>query len=280
MNLVHESFEIKLYIKRKLTVFTTSRSSSSTHTKSLSNSAFVAKSQLISYFQITILNLIMKGIFFSFVLALICSVSFAVSVPEGRFIPTSIKQAAMKRVQAEGCNANICFGIDGSGSVNLTEFQKAKDFVKDIVDIIAVDQEAEFCAVQFSLTNDAISPLTADKFAFLNALAREPYISGGATAIGAAIVYSDFQLSRRLGEANKIVVITDGRNNAGGDPVRRANNFRRRDPNGRVCAVGIGKTLKAPLEEIAAGEPVLEVDEYVQLATIVDNLVNAVCGYN
>lgn len=222
----------------------------------------------------------MKGIFFSFVFALICSLSLAVSVPEGRFIPTAIKQAALKRVQAEGCNANVCFGIDGSGSVSATEFQNAKDFVKDIVDIIAVDQEAEFCAVQFSLTNDAISPLTADKIAFLNALDAEPFIRGGATAIGSAIVYSDFQLSRRPGEANKIVVITDGRNNAGGDPVRRANNFRRRDPNGRVCAVGIGRTLKAPLKEIAGGQPVLTVDDYIQLATIVDNLVNAVCGYN
>lgn len=220
----------------------------------------------------------MKAIFISFALSVIFCVAFSATVPNGLVIPTSIKQSVAKLVEVQGCNANVCFGIDGSGSVSRNEFKDAKFFVKDIVDIIAVDQAAEFAAVQFSGTNSRISPLTGDKEAFLRAVRNARFEQGGATAIGAAIVYCDFQLSRRPGEANKIAVITDGRNNLGGDPVRRANNFRRRDPNGKVTAVGIGRYLDTEmLQQIAGDEKVISVDEYIHLATVVTDLVQEVC---
>ena len=220
----------------------------------------------------------MKGLFVSFALSLIFCVALSATVPNGLIIPTSIKQSVAKLVEVEGCNANVCFGIDGSGSVSATEFDDAKFFVKDIVDIIAVDQDAEFAAVQFSETNHRISPLTGNKRDFLRAVRNAKFQQGGYTAIGAGIVYCDFQLSRRPGEANKIAVITDGRNNLGGSPVRRANNFRRRDPNGKITAVGIGQYLNLEtLQKIAGDEKVISVDDYIHLATVVTELVKQVC---
>lgn len=221
----------------------------------------------------------MKGIFISFAISVIFCVAFSANVPKGLVIPTSIKQSIANLVHAKGCDINICFIFNGSESLSEDEFENMKFFVQDIVNIISIGQDAEFAANQFSGTNYPISPLTGDKEAFFRALWDARVQRGGIPAIARSIVYCDSILSRRLGEANRIALITDGRNNRGPDPVERANNFRRRDPSGRVTVVGIGRNLDwRMLQKIAGNGNVLTVDEYINLAVIVTDFVIDVCA--
>lgn len=82
------------------------------------------------------------------------------------------------------------------------------------------------------------------------------------------------------GEPNKIVLITDGRNSLEeDDPVRVAEEFRSREPNGRISVIGIGRVNERLLEEIAGDSGyVLCLEDYIDLARIIDTLVCQVCG--
>lgn len=188
-------------------------------------------------------------------------------------------RAAMSQVRDNGCGVNVCFAIDTSGSVSAEEFDQEKFFIQDITNIIGVDPRAKFAAAQYGVRSYSISSLTAAVGQFNLDVEAAAFQNDPATSVGAGIVFCDRQLRRMSGDTNKVVVIGDGRNNLGGDPVRRANNFRQR-ANGEVCTVGIGFQNTKALEEIANGsERVLAIDDYVELSFIIEDLVSQICGF-
>ena len=101
----------------------------------------------------------------------------------------------------------------------------------------------------------------------------------GPTSVGAGIVTFDSYSSFFPGEPNKIVLITDGRNNFGGDPVGNAQKIRKREPSGRVSAIGIGNVDEEVLRDIVGSSGyVLSLENYVQLARVIDTVVCQVCA--
>lgn len=192
-------------------------------------------------------------------------------------------QAVVARIGKSDCAANVCFAIDGSGSVNTTEFEAALNFVQAVTNSLAFFDNTEFAALQFGSIAYPISFLTADQDAFSDIIEAEKnnYIGDDATSVGAGIVLCDTVLTVfRPGEPNKMVVMTDGRNNYGGNPVENAKIFRDRGANGKISAIGVGKNApKEVLTAIAGDESrVLTVSEYVELTTIIIQLVNQVCN--
>lgn len=193
------------------------------------------------------------------------------------------KKDLRKRIEAVGgCNANVCFAIDGSRSIRKRAFRNEKNFVLDVVSVIAVDQAVELAAVQYGIASSAISPLTPNVVRFIRKVKKEKQLKSSATFLVAGLNYCISQLFRRPGEANKIVVLGDGRSNIGSSAVARAKFFRKK-LNGEVCAVGAGFTDDAELLAIAGGDPgkVFQVKSFLDvlaLQAIIEDLVEGICN--
>ncbi|KAI0558484.1 von Willebrand factor A-like protein [Gracilaria domingensis] len=186
-------------------------------------------------------------------------------------------------VRNSGCPAKVCFAIDGSASLSIEDFRLQKEFVMDIVSIIATDYTVRFAGVQYGIDNIPISPLISNDAEFLERVNATIFQSASRTFMGAGIVYCDFELDvdDALTAPTKIVVIGDGRDNFGGDPVRRARNFK--EYYGDVAAlstVGVEFGDTSRLDEIAAagGGRVFAVTNYRRLSRRVIDLVRDVCG--
>ncbi len=219
----------------------------------------------------------MKAVFFTVLFA--CAYSaLAVSMPRSTRSTVMELQEIIKK---EGCNANVCFAIDGSGSISAGEFKRSKEFVLDAVAAISVNNfGATYSAVQYGIVPYPIIRSTTDSFDFATAVEATQKIRRQRTNVGSGIIYCSGELGRNPNMPLKIVVIGDGRNNFGGNPVRRADNFRNKYPNNSaVCAVGIAFADKSKLIDLAGGsDKVFDLDGYEELAGILNKLVLQVCG--
>lgn len=219
--------------------------------------------------------------------ALLCCYKMAHTLPLDSNLKTNNRQSSSsiadlrRRVEeAGGCNANVCFAIDGSGSISSTEFTNQKNFVLDLVSVVAVDNAAEVAACQYATAVSPISPLTVDTAKFNLAVNRATQLGGQSFVVG-GINYCFSQLWRRRGEANKIVYMGDARSNIGSDAVDRADLFRM--IGGSVAAVGAGFTDDSELLRIAGGNSslVYEADSFLDVLTLqgfIESLVSQICG--
>lgn len=179
-----------------------------------------------------------------------------------------------------GCNANVCFALDGSASIPPAEFLAQKNFVLDMEAILNPGREVELAAVQYGARNSPISRLTTDGTRFNLAVDAARQLNSERTVIRAGIVWCFNQLKRRRGEALKIVLLGDGEATTIGNPVPIAKRFRR--IRGEICAVGVGFNNTQSLLNIVGGDPskVLTVDDFFELSDIIENLVEQVCDVN
>lgn len=179
-----------------------------------------------------------------------------------------------------GCNVNLCFALDGSGSIFQSEFAMMREFVLFITAILAGNGENAFAATQYGLRNIDISRLTSDADEFLLAVDDAELADAPRTFIAAGLGFCVRELRPRLEDANKVVLFSDGRSNFGGNPVPIAQKFREMY-DGDICAVGVGFENTSVLEDIA-GSPqrVIAIDDYFALLDIVDQIVAEVCGFD
>lgn len=205
----------------------------------------------------------------------------AKKLPNNRFLKDPrVKRALIplmgKIIFKGACNPNVCFALDGSGSVSNDDYRRQKEFVELATVLVGVSKDAHFSSVQYSRTLSEISPLTSDQDSFLIRVQASKK-KGGVTFIPAGLAYCVKQLLPRNEDANKIVLMGDGRNNFGSGsltgPLRRY--------KGEVCAVGVGRFNKRNLIKIA-GDPsrVLQSDDYFSLAFLMDDLVSGICKLN
>ena len=224
------------------------------------------------------------SLFIFAVFAFVCAYGAPVEEMNGiaRMSQTSIEDLRDRLAAVGGCNANVCFAIDGSGSLNATEFIAEKNFVLDVVSVIAVDYAVELSAVQYGTASSPISSLTADVEDFILKVNREQQLEAGNTFLVAGVNYCFSQLARRSGEALKMVILGDGFSTLGDDPVPRTDLFRRA-LNGKVCAVGAGVQNDEVLLGLAGGNPdqVFKVGNFLDvldLQRILEGLVEGICN--
>lgn len=202
-------------------------------------------------------------------------------ITSGRIPSALLADLRRRLIDVGGCNANVCFAIDGSGSISREAFINQTQFVQDIVSVIAVDQPVEVAAVQYATANSPITPLTVNIGNF-NVLLENLAQTKGASFVVGGINYCFSQLFRRRGEANKIVLLGDGRSNIGSSAIARADLFR--SVGGNVCVVGAGFTDDDELLAIAGGDPslVFQVDSFLDtlaLEFIIEDLVFGICNH-
>lgn len=188
-------------------------------------------------------------------------------------------QILRKRVRENGgCNVNLCFALDGSGSVSPKEFGAAKMIVSLVSRVITVDEKARLSAVQYAAANTAISPLTRNVKEFLQNVDDARRSSEEESFIGGGILYCADQIRAFPDGSNKLVLLGDGQNTLGFDPFDRADTFR--ELGGEIFAVGIGNVDKSVLRRILKGnvDNLILFDVNDEGKSIVDVVVDAVSG--
>lgn len=183
-----------------------------------------------------------------------------------------------EEVEKRGCEVNVCFAIDGSGSINSKDFTIELNFVNLVASIISTDRKINFCGVQYSETTTAISPLTDDRLGFLGKVANTKQ-DFGRTNLPAALGYAIVQLFPFPNDANKIIVLGDGLSNIGFAPAFVAGTFI--DAGGSISAVAVGGSN---VEELALvtqdSAKVFYVEQFAQLVLELQNVVRQACGFN
>lgn len=204
-------------------------------------------------------------------------------LPRNRFrhnkrLMQRVEPLMQKIIAKGGCNANVCFLLDGSRYVTDDEYRMQKEFVELSAALIGVSKDAHFAASLLERPRyGAISPLTFDQDAFLARVAGSSR-SGGRPKLGGGIRFCVRQMRARREDANKIVLIGDGRGRHTAVPfLRPLRRFFRR--GGAVCAVGVGNVNRNVLQAITRNPAhVLAIDGYIELSEIVENIVAEVCA--
>ena len=230
-------------------------------------------------------------LFLAFCACALFSVASAVTVPtrlgqlSSNPLLTPATQATVNELKQKirdfgGCGPNVCFALDGSGSISGSDWSAQKFLVELVAAVVGVDTNAEFAAVQYGLRNIGISLLTGDVDQFLLDVEANRLARARRTFIAAGLAFCIRQLNQRPGDANKIVLLGDGRSNFGGNPIPTAQRWLSAAPSNRICSVGVGFENTAVLQAIAGGDPdmVLTSDDWEKVTEILGDLVYQVCG--
>lgn len=188
-------------------------------------------------------------------------------------------RALSQNVRDNGCDVNLCFALQGDDFITDAEFEDQKNFVDLMVAILTTDRGGNYCAVQYGRTTKAISRLTKHKEHFLNTLYHTQRVGGEHTNIASALGYAGFQLRPRDGDANKLILLSDGLDSVGFAPRYIANRVRKDGID--ISAVAVGGSSYYGLLDIVGGDAnrVVTIDGFFELGEIVAGLVSNVCGY-
>ncbi|KAI0557090.1 von Willebrand factor A-like protein [Gracilaria domingensis] len=181
------------------------------------------------------------------------------------------------------CDPNICFAVDGSGSIPEDDFVLQADFVEILAATVGLDEQTQMAAIQYGLRPRFISRLTGDIDRFLLDVDGAVQLGSPRTFIAPAITGCMSQLRRVDGEANTIVLLGDGRSTFDSrdpplDPPSIAARFLR-NPNNTIAAVGVAFPNTKMLEAITGSEQrVFQVGEWDGILALITDLVKQVCG--
>lgn len=151
--------------------------------------------------------------------------------------------AAQTRTAKRNCRINLCFALDGSSTIERKMYSNQKTVVQTVVQKTSTGFNSKgmgLAAVQYATSNQAISPLTTNRQAFLSAVSSSTQSMGRGSFITGGLNYCFAQLFQEKGRTNKIVLFTDGRADIGSSVAERARLFR--SIGGEVFAVGVGSS--------------------------------------
>lgn len=174
------------------------------------------------------------------------------------------------------CNVRLCFGLDGSASISPGEYKIQQDLVK-LVASVAREGGATFSAVQYGLSNTAISSQTGNAPKFRKAVDASILQKAPRTFIGAGIGFCIRTLQGEpRGRGRRIVSLGDGRTNffTSALPLilSQLNDI-------KITAVGIGfpRNSRTLLEIAGSRSRVCQVNRYGDLRNIVVKLIRGLC---
>eukprot|EP00178_Gracilaria_changii_P014139 TRINITY_DN4012_c0_g1_i1.p1 TRINITY_DN4012_c0_g1~~TRINITY_DN4012_c0_g1_i1.p1 ORF type:complete len:244 (-),score=40.30 TRINITY_DN4012_c0_g1_i1:296-1027(-) len=200
-------------------------------------------------------------------------------------INQAVVSEAIQIAADTNCDPNLCFALDGSGSISEDEFQLQLDFVNIIAGVVALDQGSQYAGIQYGLRPRFISRLTNDADQFLLDVKSTLQLKSPRTFIAPGIAGCMRQFRSVPGEANKIILLGDGRSTFDSrdpplDPPSIAQQFLS-EPNNAISAVAVSFPNTAMLEAIT-GTPdrVFKVDDWFSVLDVITELVEQVCGFD
>lgn len=171
--------------------------------------------------------------------------------------------------------------LDGSGSVDSTEWQQLKDFAQHVVTGNSVGSATTHIGVvQFSTFARLESALSGNQPAILGAIANMvEYKSLSNLAVGIERAQQELSSNGRAGVPHVMILVADGWQNVAGDPVAKANDARAAGTE--IFDVGVGYGIAYPELDDMADEPdakhIFVAADFASLDSIVDDLVAATC---
>lgn len=192
----------------------------------------------------------------------------------------------VRTVAERGCDPNVCFALDGSGSITDAEYELQKDFVKLVAGTISADPGAQFAAVQYGISLERLTPrLTSDADKFILDISGSEHSKASSTFIAPGLGYCIRQFRRTAGEANKIVLLGDGRSNLDSrnpplDPASIASTWLSRGDNNAICAIAVHYDDIAPMTSIVGDGRVFQVADWLEVTFVLDDLVTEICGWD
>lgn len=210
-------------------------------------------------------------------------------------IPESLRQggvddivaSATRKVRDNGCDPNVCFALDGSGSITTRQFELQKDFVELVSAVISTDPEGTYSAVQYGLGLRSITRRpTSNIERFLYAVNGARQIKSSSTFIAPGIANCIRQLRGRRfrGEPKKIVLLGDGQANFDStlllSPANLVRRWKNRDSANAVCGVAVNFQSIDDWAAIVGGRRnVVRVGQWERLVYSLEDLVVDVCGW-
>lgn len=180
-----------------------------------------------------------------------------------------------------GCNANICFGLDGSGLITNKNYERQRQFVQLIAASVGVDTSVKMSAYQYGLRLRSISKYTKDINQFLRNMENAERMSDlDRSYLAPALFRCQLDFRQSVEDANNIVIIGDGRTNYGrpSQAVRIAERFLPPNNNGAITAVYVGNPAFRFLEKITQNpNMIIDVEDYFGFINILDDVVKNVC---
>ena len=164
---------------------------------------------------------------------------------------------------------DMVFVMDQSGSVQLGNFEKMKDFAIDITDSFMIGPNRTRVAwISFGTTAEVVFDLNAHSTKKdLHAAIRGVVYGGGYTAIGRgleALRLQGFEGGRNSFDTPEVaIVVTDGQTNTGINTSTAADNLRR-ERNVNVFAVGVGSGVNTTELQIIASAGIENTQDHTQ----------------
>lgn len=193
-------------------------------------------------------------------------------------LPTvKIPEAEVAHAQS-GCSVDLMLVLDGSGSIQPSDFAIMKSFVRDLAGSFNIGpQDANIGIIQFSNTAELYLPLSSDEEQVMASIDNMTQF-GDRTNIAEAIDVAQSQfVTRREGIPRVIIVLTDGLHNMSGNPVASADIARSQGTS--ILGLAVGNVDITELIDISGGpENVITVGSFDGLDVILDILLNNTCA--
>lgn len=198
--------------------------------------------------------------------------------------PRAVKSAAALAARlAARCAPNLCFALDGSGSIGVENYELQKEFVLLVTAIVGAEEKSTFAATQYGGVNTPIST-TDDAEDFIVKLLGSSFQAAPLTFLNAGLLFCTTQLRKFRPEPAKIIILGDGGANFGRERGflsgrRIASNFLRRSPGNEICAVTVGYEGKPELfvDITGARDQVVGVDGWPKILNVLRSLVRSIC---
>lgn len=176
-----------------------------------------------------------------------------------------------------GCALDLMLALDGSGSINPTDFDLMKQFVRQLAGSFVIGpDDVNVGIIQFANTAELYLPLSADP--------QQVYLSidnmtqfGDRTDIAGAIKLAQEQFETRRSIPRVVIIITDGQHNMAGNPI--AEGDRSRIAGTVILGVAVGTFDISELTSISGGtQNVITAQNFGSLSLILDSLVGRACS--
>ncbi|KAI0560301.1 von Willebrand factor A-like protein [Gracilaria domingensis] len=158
---------------------------------------------------------------------------------------------AVKLNNAEPCQVDVCFGLEGS-NLTKTQFRKQKEYFQDVLTSLSERSEVRVAAVVYGAANSVLFGRTSNLTRALDKAAHLTFRGSPATSLAAPIAYCDSRLRSNSGRGSWIILFSTGESNLGGDPARRARVFRERS-EGEIIVISLGDENQELLSDLSGG---------------------------
>ena len=155
------------------------------------------------------------------------------------------------------CSIGICFAIDGSNSISERDFERQNFLVRKITRNVP-NSSARFAAMQYGRSSLTISELTADGSFVRRETRGTQQLLSGSTFLSAGLNFCfselfDIVRKRPVCSRSFIVLMGNGNDDIGANPVERARLFESEVEGGEVVAVRFGLGANVSLLEAISG---------------------------